>query len=282
MLMSCKEIDCCQTNDTGLGPEQPAQAGCRDITCCNPFQYVWTATITYTANCPPGTEGEPVTATATATSTVSQEDANALALAEATELAEAALECTASECCLYSASGFINGDYTENDLPDEIIVTYDLLENVTFTKQAGGYYVDPTNTFYVVAYDEPGAGESWCFTATPTPTGPQDPLGPCLIDGAIVTDAFPDTLELSWAGSPPIILTRDGLCEWNFSDTCEGESGYDNVSVFWDSETCVFFAQGTYWAEGCVQTSFVQNPKDTASNTPIGDYNSGDVVVSAP
>lgn len=69
--------------------------------CCdnNPFNYegrlTFSSTEEFTATCPEGFVGEPVTESATATSMISQADADAQALAAATELAEAQLECIA-------------------------------------------------------------------------------------------------------------------------------------------------------------------------------------------
>lgn len=57
---------------------------------------IYTATETYTANCPVGTYGQPVTKSVTKQSLNSLPEAQAEALAEATELAEAELDCTQS------------------------------------------------------------------------------------------------------------------------------------------------------------------------------------------
>ena len=56
----------------------------------------WTHTATYTAQCPPGSLGDPVTRSATYTSTISQADAQAHAEANARAAAFAALNCCKS------------------------------------------------------------------------------------------------------------------------------------------------------------------------------------------
>lgn len=72
----------------------------------NPVSY--TATQSYTAECPDGTEGEPVTRTVTYKSFISLADANAKALEMAQEQAEAALECRNE----FAVGEIINIDFT--------------------------------------------------------------------------------------------------------------------------------------------------------------------------
>jgi hypothetical protein len=121
-------------------------------------------------------------------------------------------------CCMYPADG-LGDDYEAADLPDDVIVTYDMEDGVTYERQAGGYYQNPEGTLFLVAYNEPTSGWNWCYCSTSSPTGDQDPISPCLItgDGNLTPgdDAVEDQFEDTYAvGNTGVTVTRESLCYW--------------------------------------------------------------------
>jgi hypothetical protein len=148
--------------------------------------------------------------------------------------------CCDSACCMYPAQGFLDGDYAEDDLPDEILVTYDLLTSEPFSKQSGGYYTDDaTGTFFIVAYNEPTSSKTWCFCSTASPTGDQDAISSCLItgDGNLTPgdDAVEDQFESTYSIGGDTV-TRVSLCVWTGSKSGGGTwtLKYNSTTAKWN------------------------------------------------
>lgn len=243
---------------------------------------LWTATESYTAECPEGETGDPVTKTVTATSNISLADAEEKALFAAQEEAEAALVCTPDpvECCMYSAAALANGDYTTEDLPEELYVETDEVTG-TFTKDEEEQSFSNVGNTYTILLDDgvwklqENAGPSFVLT-----------IGDCLITEQI-QDTFPDTLEFTWPLNGDLItLTRtsDTSCNWSYSGECNPTTPVAAASIIWDPSDSKWKMTVTYWEidgdENCYTTGYLDNAeKDSGTqSSPAGTY--GGIIVS--
>lgn len=178
--------------------------------------------------------------------------------------------CAPAGCCLYSAEGVVLGDITAENLPDSIVVSYDLLTNEIFTK-VGSHY-----EFRAPGYDiDIEARQSltdglyyWWFVGVNGTTPINEELGQCLINGTSVADTFPDTLTATQSGNPNVAtIHRLSTCNWLGGDwdpgSGEGDASlifglFDGVGV--PNKWNISDQSGTIWT------------KDDPQNTPIGTY----------
>lgn len=124
---SCAPVDCCpdaeayqyQLAPVGVNPNVPFIPTPSDV------EPVWNSTQQFTAQCPPGSTGNPVTESASASSNVSQEDADSKALQTAIRQATTQLRCSTCtpstlvivdvasmgthDFSIYFAAGYITG-----------------------------------------------------------------------------------------------------------------------------------------------------------------------------
>jgi hypothetical protein len=165
-------------------------------------------------------------------------------------------------CCMYPAAALVDGLYTVDDLPDEVL----------FFFGGGGYQkLNPPQqrdvdgqaitVYYGSTFEGLGIIEgsgAWSSIVDEAFTFE----GPCLFseEGGNYKDDFADTYTATDPqGNPPITLTRKSLCLW------EGpEPDLYALRYFDDTATTGFQCK---WA-------FIDSLKDEGQfqNTPTGDY----------
>ena len=237
---------------------------------------VFTSTQSYTAECPDGYTGEPVTISATRTSIISQADADALALAAATEEAIAALECNPTDCCLYSASQ-LGVLYTEDDLPDTIVLhtgTGDTPPSSTITlTRSGTVFTGSGASVSLVdgAWHSDSSTSLYDFDCLIVPD-------PSPVDFAWIADEFPTNLTIDGG----VEMVRDGLCAWYLLTECDpGEIAA--AGVWWEEASCKWYFFVQVWDDDCETTghttTMYSGYKDSGTqSSPAGTY--GGYVVS--
>lgn len=114
---SCAPIFCCDGSEYSY---HIAPAGSNDevpnIPVPSDTPVVYQGTAKYTANCPAGSTGSPVTVTGTATSTISQSDADLKALQQAVAVANSQLQCSTCGAATLLTFSVNNSSYDLFDL----------------------------------------------------------------------------------------------------------------------------------------------------------------------
>lgn len=177
--------------------------------------------------------------------------------------------CAVTECCMYPAQALLDGLYTWNDLPDEIIGPDSLIWNKL---------PEPPSLSYAIAYEsEDNFNGEQTITLDPdfeiwsAIAGTE--TNACLIDpqGWGFDDTFSDTYEIQFLnpneGQSAATVTRVSLCVWE--DPANGVSlEYQNIGG--EPVWLVDSALGSY-------------SKNGFQNSPEGVYGTfEDVIVSAP
>ncbi len=103
---STKTSTVSQTDADNLALADATSAANSALVCTPVAATTYSSTKAYTATCPSGSTGNPVTRTATRTSTNSQAEADSLALSDATAAAQAALVCTVSPTSFTSTRSY--------------------------------------------------------------------------------------------------------------------------------------------------------------------------------
>jgi len=198
------------------------------------------------------------------------------------------------ECCMYPAQALADGDYSVDDLPDDVTVNFisgsatynkiDPPQEVPFLENVFAYFVregypgpsepDSQGIYLNTDVDE-GDPALWALYSEGQGGGG---YSECLIEGDGnftpgddgVEDQFADTYTVTIIVGPGetdvYTVTRTTLCEWYNEPDQQGRGlffGYNEIQgVFWE------FADDTIYT------------KDGFANTPLGTYGGGQVTVS--
>jgi hypothetical protein len=187
--------------------------------------------------------------------------------------------CEEPECCPYPAVAFAQGLYTADDLPDEVTIA-----GVLAYKQEGGFprYVSDDGDFFISdpSEDNPPEDALWGVTIF----GQSQFDLSCLIssyEGSAplgVEDTFADTYTVTIfspidnAGT--YTVTRRSLCVW--SSEVE-ESGEPSGVILFYADGPILPGIGFTWE---LNFSSIFQLKDGNANTPVGNYNEGESVIS--
>ena len=184
-------------------------------------------------------------------------------------------------CCMYSAQALADGLYTENDLPDAIVITYSsslqTFGPYTLTRSGSVFSGGPSNEVLVEF-----AGDLWAVGDGSGGIG----SFPCLINdeaagsGFTVTteDQFADTYTVS--GNPDFNQTvaRTSLGFWIGEGTGVQES---NATVFYMrcSDLRIGYSESdwdAWWMTLGASDTIAKKTGD--QNTPEGSYPFGDII----
>jgi hypothetical protein len=162
---------------------------------------------------------------------------------------------------MYPAIGLVNGNYTYEDLPDELYAPF---LNLTYTRVTP--YDDGPQTVYYEAPPQSGEPQRIVIEDGEWNSGSlASASGPCLVTDLLIEDTFEDTytvqiLSGDFAGTYMVI--RRSLCVW--SDTLDGEEP-SGVSIIAGS-----LSNGTMLLE--VRDSGGAYFKNGNLNSPVGNY----------
>jgi len=159
---------------------------------------------------------------------------------------------------MYAAQSLVDGDYSENDLPDAVTV-----DGISFNRSGTGY----GNTTNGVILE----GNVWVKYRNGVRSE-----RPCLIQGGVV-DQFANSYTVApniGDSASPTIVTRISLCVWRGTDVCGnfvylsyGSNPNGGQDIMWN----VFFR---FYTPICVIDGQVDGQKndDEFENTPVGTY----------
>jgi hypothetical protein len=172
---------------------------------------------------------------------------------------------------MYAAQSLVDGDYSENDLPDAVTA-----DRVSFNRNGTGY----GNTTNGVILE----GNVWVKYRNGVRSE-----RPCLIQGGVV-DQFANSYTVTYTpGGEPresVVVTRISLCVWRGNDVCgrpwylmygDQEPFGAGSSYLWNS----WMAIATNVEVPC--DDFIQQPTTNTGfqNTPVGSYSgANDATVS--
>ena len=179
-----------------------------------------------------------------------------------------------SGCCPYPAQGFVDGLYTVDDLPDEIIFTkasIDLID-VLLTKTGGsisfyeGYYGANLLSVKIL-------GSVWILFAFGEEFGLSS-RPECLFvtndefDGSF--DTFADSYTVSGGPLGAITVTRVSLCLWTGLDSCGNTASLELLEDSFNGK--LWFVSVPNYILPCVVFDVLQGENIGFGNTPVGSY----------
>ena len=190
--------------------------------------------------------------------------------------------CEAPACCMYPAQALVDGLYTVDDLPDQVLYSDGFRPDTILQKTLnpalvlGVGYIwpqdgsDDAGLFFIVVND--GADPIvWQFGDDGGEGGNE-----CLITSDLTKDQFADSYTITYPPTPiSVVVTRISLCVWRGNDAC-GRPWY---LMYGDQEP--FVAGNPYswhiWMaidEGDPCGDFQQPiaSKTGFQNTPVGSY----------
>ena len=184
--------------------------------------------------------------------------------------------CCELDCCMYSAQALADGLYGVDDLPDAVTIT-----GVSYSRSGTEY----GNTANGVIFEE----NVWAKY-----TNGSRSSRPCLIQGG-VKDQFADTYTISYSYfanldqsvfvQENVAVERESICVWIGLDSCGNQVTL--VYRFEFNENLykwVVLATRYSLPPGggilCNNVNPISGTKNGFQNTPAGDYNFNDMVVS--
>ena len=165
------------------------------------------------------------------------------------------VSCSCCElCCMYPSQALADGDYTADDLPDSVLLTYDLVEGFELTRSGSEFIgvFDQSLTYRLSIGIPPEASDhEWLLYINDG----LDDNNACLIQGDgnlnpgddIVEDQFADTYTVN--GPTGGTVTRESACVWSGAGLRLTNFGY--------------------------QWKVNGNNKSGLQNTPVGSYAGG-------
>jgi|LakMenE18May11ns_1017448.scaffolds.fasta_scaffold9519747_1 hypothetical protein len=198
--------------------------------------------------------------------------------------------CCEAGCCMYSAQGLVNGDYTLDDLPEKIVANSDRGDGsfeLTLNKSSSSldaffYFSDSQTDLVLVSLStepEPiwDVGFQIYDASLDPPIRSYGFTSKCLIKGDgnltqeddLVEDQFADEYNVEITGKDNFSLnatvTRNELCVWQYSD------GSTGVTLQFSDFLQKWIVDGLEDGGGLVNWATF-GLKENPQNTPLGTY----------